>query len=92
MTQTFKKISHYVNALGKSYLTQRWRGWAMGVVQDGGNKCIPVTDSCWCVAKTNTMLCDNYPPIKKNNLSNQKSLSLQSMNQKYADSKVSKST
>ena len=25
-------------------------------VQKGGNRCIPVTDSCWCMAETNTIL------------------------------------
>ena len=38
-------IIHYVNALGKTYLTWRGRGWEMGGgVQERGNKCIPVTD------------------------------------------------
>ena len=25
-------------------------------VQEGGDICIPMTDSCWCMAETNTIL------------------------------------
>ena len=32
----------------------RWRE-----VQEGADICIPMADSCWCMAET------NYPPIKK---------------------------
>ena len=32
--------------------------------QEGGNKCIPIADSCCCMAETNTTLWGNYPPIK----------------------------
>ena len=34
-------------------------------VQEGGDICIPVADSCWCVAKTITILLSNYPLILK---------------------------
>ena len=33
-------------------------------VQDGGGICIPVTDSCWCMTETNTILWSNCLPIK----------------------------
>ena len=45
-------------------------------VQEGGAICIPVADSCWCMAENNTTLSSIYPPIKKkkklkhNNVSN----------------------
>ena len=35
-------------------------------VQERGDVCIPVADSCWCVLETSTTLCSNYPPIKIN--------------------------
>ena len=34
--------------------------------QEGGDRCIIMTDSCCCMAETNTMLQSNFPPIKKN--------------------------
>ena len=33
-------------------------------VQDWGDTCIAVANSCWCMAKTITVLWNNYPPIK----------------------------
>ena len=33
-------------------------------VQEGGNICIPMAGSYWCMAETNTLLWSNYPPIK----------------------------
>ena len=39
-------------------------GWGQKEVQEGGDICIPIADSCWCMAKTNTTLLSNYPPIK----------------------------
>ena len=33
-------------------------------VQERGDTCIPMTDSCWCMAETNTILYSNSPPIK----------------------------
>ena len=33
-------------------------------VQKGGNICILIADSCWCLAETNTILQSNYPSIK----------------------------
>ena len=33
-------------------------------VQEGGGICIPMTDSCQCMAETNTILESNYPSIK----------------------------
>ena len=33
-------------------------------IQGGGGICIPVTDSCWCMTETNTILWSNYLPIK----------------------------
>ena len=38
----------------------RWEG-----VPKGGDICIPVTDSCWCMAESNTTFQSNYLPIKK---------------------------
>ena len=32
-------------------------------VQDGGDMCLPVASSCWCVAEANTILKSNCPPI-----------------------------
>ena len=34
-------------------------------VQQGGDICVPVADSCGCMAETNTILESNYPLIKK---------------------------
>ena len=34
-------------------------------VQGGGDICIPVADSCWCMAETHRILQSNYSPIKK---------------------------
>ena len=39
-------------------------GWGRKEVQEGGDICIPIADSCWCMAETNTTLLSNYPPIK----------------------------
>ena len=33
-------------------------------VQDGGAVCIPMADSCGCIAETNTILKNNYHSIK----------------------------
>ena len=30
----------------------------------GGDKCIPMADSCWCLAETKTTLQSNIPSIK----------------------------
>ena len=38
---------------------ERWKrgsGW--------GDTCVPVADSCWCMAKTTTILWSNYSPVK----------------------------
>ena len=41
-----------------------WDGVGGGrEVQEGGDICIPVVDSC-CTAETNTILQSNFPPIK----------------------------
>ena len=42
----------------------RWVGWGVREVQQGGDICIPMADSCWCMAETITILQSNYPPIK----------------------------
>ena len=34
-------------------------------VQEGGDICIPMVDSCRCMIEANTALETNYPPIKK---------------------------
>ena len=33
-------------------------------VWEGGDTCIPVVDSCWCMAETNTILQSNYLVFK----------------------------
>ena len=33
-------------------------------VQDGGDICVPMADSCWYMAETNMILQSNSPPIK----------------------------
>ena len=33
-------------------------------VQEGGDICVPMADSCWYMAETNMILQSNYPPIK----------------------------
>ena len=33
--------------------------------QEGGDLCVPVAASCWCMAKTSTILYSNYLPVKK---------------------------
>ena len=37
-------------------------------VQEGGDTCVPMADSCWCMAETNTTLQSNYPPIKNKSI------------------------
>ena len=53
-----------VGALGQP----RGMGCEGGVwgVQNGGDTCVPVADSCKCMGKTTTILKSNYPPIKIN--------------------------
>ena len=36
-------------------------------VQEGGDMCISMVDSCCCMAETNTTLQSNYLPIKNKN-------------------------
>ena len=36
--------------------------------REGGDPCIPVADSCWCVAETSATLQSSCPPIKKSNV------------------------
>ena len=38
--------------------------WAGGEVQEGGNMCMPMADSCWYLAENNKILYSNYPSIK----------------------------
>ena len=35
-------------------LSEKWKLWRE--VQEGGNICVPIADSCWCMAETNTIL------------------------------------
>ena len=46
-------------------------GWVGGgrEVQEGWDICVPVAESCWCMAETTTTVQSNYPPIKKKRLS-----------------------
>ena len=39
-------------------------GWREEEGQDGGDVCIPMVDSYWCMAETNTILQNNCPSIK----------------------------
>ena len=39
-------------------------GGGGGMVQDGGDLCMPSADSHWCAAETNTTLQSNSPPVK----------------------------
>ena len=39
-------------------------GWREKEGQDGGDVCIPMVDSYWCMAETNTILQNNCPSIK----------------------------
>ena len=42
-----------------------WNGMGDGrEVPEEGDICIPMADSCWCMAETNTILQRNYPLIK----------------------------
>ena len=41
-------------------------------IQEEGNICIPIADSCWSMAETNTILCSNYPQLKINKLKKKK--------------------
>ena len=43
-------------------LCDNLEGWEEG--QQGEDIGIPMVDSCWCIARTNTILKSNYPPIK----------------------------
>ena len=45
--------------------------------QEEGDICIPVADSCWCMAETNTTMQSNHPPIKNKFKKKKKSLSNQ---------------
>ena len=48
--------------------------WRVGVAREvggvpqGGGTCMPMANSCWCMAKTITILKNNYPPVKINQL------------------------
>ena len=45
---------------------QGWDGVEAGKeVLEGGDICIPMADSCWCMVETNTILWISNPPIKK---------------------------
>ena len=51
-----------------SVTTEGWDGPSKGVegwreVQEGGDIGMPMSDSCRCMAETNTILESNYPPI-----------------------------
>ena len=46
-----------------------WEGGGRGV-QDRGDRCAPVADSCQCTAKAITLLSSNYHPIKLINILN----------------------
>ena len=52
------KPGHYNNLEGWDG-EESWRE-----VQDGGDICIPMVDSCWCLAQINTILSSNYHSIK----------------------------
>ena len=42
-----------------------WEGVGGGrEIEGGGDTCIPVTDSCWCIVEANTILWSNFPSIK----------------------------
>ena len=44
---------------------ESWDGVGGGrEVQEGGDRGIPMADSCWRMAETNTTLQSNYPPIR----------------------------
>ena len=51
-----------------SVLCENLKGWDVEgggeQVQERGDACIPMADSCWCTAENNTTLQSNYPPIK----------------------------
>ena len=48
---------------------EEWDGVRSGrEVQERGEMCIPLADSCWYMVETNTVLQSNYPPIKNNKL------------------------
>ena len=40
------------------------RGGPRRDAQEGGDICILMADSCYCLAETNTTLYSNYPPVK----------------------------
>jgi len=47
-------------------------------MQEGGDICIHISDSCCCTAESNTILLNNYPPknnFKKGKLSSMKPVS-----------------
>ena len=44
---------------------ERWDGGYRREAQVGGNIYILIVDSCCCTAETNTILQNDYPPIKK---------------------------
>ena len=55
---------------GKQKFSSQWQPRGMGwkgrgrEVHKGGDTCLPMADSCWCTAETNTALWSNYPLIK----------------------------
>ena len=53
------QILHSVTAF------EGWDGVGGGrEVHEWRNLCVPMADSCWCMAETNTIFKKNYPPIK----------------------------
>ena len=41
-----------------------WSGVFEREVQEGGDICTLIVDSCCCTAETNIILSSNYPPVK----------------------------
>ena len=66
----FLKMFHVWGRAPKAGVLWQPRGMEWGgrceEVQEGGDMCMPMAESYWCMAKTITILQNNYPSIKIN--------------------------
>ena len=66
MTPNRAEKEHYSFKKSHCYNLEGWDGEGDGrEVQEGGNICIPMADSCRCLAETNTIRQSTNPSIKR---------------------------
>ena len=65
MSKIMSAVLYGVSSSGAPWQPRGW-DWVGGdrEVQEGGDICIPVADSCCCMAEISTILKSNYPLVK----------------------------